>query len=116
MKSATHYAQSKPKSWFACLYETLLGAPQGPRMGSFIALYGRKETIALIRKVLAGDANIKCQISNANGICSKTLALRIMQFLPRFPPSLTAIPTASCLTSGVACMTARICIPARMNA
>jgi lysyl-tRNA synthetase class 1 len=29
------------KSWFSALYETLLGQPQGPRMGSFIALYGK---------------------------------------------------------------------------
>ena len=44
----------KTKEWFACLYETLLGQPQGPRMGSFIALYGTKETAALIDAALAG--------------------------------------------------------------
>ena len=44
------------RDWFKALYETLLGQSQGPRMGSFIALYGRAETIALIRKVLAGEA------------------------------------------------------------
>ena len=44
------------RAWFKALYETLLGQSQGPRMGSFIALYGRAETVALIRKVLAGES------------------------------------------------------------
>jgi lysyl-tRNA synthetase, class I len=41
------------KAWFSTLYETLLGQPQGPRMGSFVKLYGRDKTIALIQRVLA---------------------------------------------------------------
>ncbi len=36
------------RDWFAACYEVLLGQSQGPRMGGFIALYGIKETIALI--------------------------------------------------------------------
>ena len=44
------------KAWFKALYEVLLGQDQGPRMGSFIALYGRKETADLIRKVLRGES------------------------------------------------------------
>jgi lysyl-tRNA synthetase class 1 len=44
------------RDWFGALYETLLGQSQGPRMGSFIALYGRAETVALIRRVLAGES------------------------------------------------------------
>jgi len=43
------------KDWFACLYAVLLGQEEGPRMGSFIALYGRDETLALIRRALAGE-------------------------------------------------------------
>jgi len=43
------------RAWFKALYEILLGRDQGPRMGSFIALYGKAETIALIRRVLAGE-------------------------------------------------------------
>ena len=43
------------KAWFRCLYETLLGQSTGPRMGSFIALYGLEETQALIKKVLDGE-------------------------------------------------------------
>jgi len=49
------YFAAELKAWFSCLYETLLGQPQGPRMGSFVALYGKKETVALIRKVLAKE-------------------------------------------------------------
>jgi lysyl-tRNA synthetase class 1 len=43
------------KDWFGCLYEVLLGQPQGPRMGSFIQLYGIKETIELIGRALKGE-------------------------------------------------------------
>ena len=43
------------KAWFAALYEVLIGQATGPRMGSFIALYGIGETIALIDKALAGE-------------------------------------------------------------
>ncbi len=43
------------RDWFRALYEILLGQPQGPRMGSFIALYGIAETRALIARALAGE-------------------------------------------------------------
>ena len=43
------------KAWFRALYEILLGQSQGPRMGSFIALYGMAESIALIRRAAAGE-------------------------------------------------------------
>lgn len=43
------------RDWFRALYEVLLGEAQGPRFGSFIALYGIKETAALIRRALAGE-------------------------------------------------------------
>ena len=41
--------------WFQALYEILLGQSQGPRFGSFVAIYGIPETVALIEKALAGD-------------------------------------------------------------
>jgi lysyl-tRNA synthetase class 1 len=50
-----HYAQADLKLWFAAMYETMLGQKQGPRMGSFVALYGKDETVKLIRRVLAKD-------------------------------------------------------------
>jgi lysyl-tRNA synthetase class 1 len=41
------------RDWFKALYETLLGSSQGPRMGSFIALYGVANTRRLIAEALA---------------------------------------------------------------
>ena len=43
------------RSWFKALYEILLGQSQGPRMGSFFALYGLAESIRLIERALAGE-------------------------------------------------------------
>ncbi len=43
------------RAWFQALYEILLGQSQGPRMGSFIALYGVNEMVALIDRALAGE-------------------------------------------------------------
>ena len=48
-----HYGFEALRDWFRALYETLLGSPQGPRMGSFIALYGVANTRALIAEALA---------------------------------------------------------------
>ncbi|WP_375398388.1 lysine--tRNA ligase [uncultured Sphingomonas sp.] len=41
------------RDWFRALYETLLGSSQGPRMGSFVALYGIDNTRRLIAEALA---------------------------------------------------------------
>lgn len=43
------------RDWFKALYEVLLGQSQGPRFGSFAALYGVNETIGLIEKGLNGE-------------------------------------------------------------
>jgi len=43
------------RDWFKALYEVLLGEQQGPRFGSFIALYGVEETAKLIRRALEGE-------------------------------------------------------------
>ena len=40
------------RDWFKSLYETLLGTSQGPRMGSFIALYGIDNVRRLIAEAL----------------------------------------------------------------
>ena len=40
--------------WFSALYQVLLGQEQGPRFGSFAALYGRDQTVRLIREGLSG--------------------------------------------------------------
>ncbi|SMF61526.1 lysine--tRNA ligase [Allosphingosinicella indica] len=41
------------RDWFKALYETLLGTSQGPRMGTFIAMYGVADTRKLIAEALA---------------------------------------------------------------
>ncbi len=43
------------RDWFKALYEVLLGEAQGPRFGSFVALYGVSETVSLIRRALVGE-------------------------------------------------------------
>ena len=40
------------RDWFKALYETLLGSSAGPRMGSFIALYGIENSRKLIAEAL----------------------------------------------------------------
>lgn len=49
-----HHEFDPLRSWFTALYEVLLGQSQGPRFGSFVELYGVKETVALIKEKLAG--------------------------------------------------------------
>ena len=44
------------RDWFKALYQTLLGSEQGPRMGSFIALYGVANSRKLIAEALAKAA------------------------------------------------------------
>jgi len=46
---------SNLRDWFKAMYEVLFGQEQGPRMGSFIALYGVRETAALVRRALKGE-------------------------------------------------------------
>ena len=41
------------RDWFKALYEVALGQSQGPRIGSFFALYGINESIAMLRNALA---------------------------------------------------------------
>ena len=43
------------RDWFKALYEILFGQTQGPRFGSFAALFGCAETASLIRRALGGE-------------------------------------------------------------
>ena len=43
------------RAWFSGLYEVLLGSSQGPRFGSFAAIYGLERTIALLESGARGD-------------------------------------------------------------
>ena len=42
------------RDWFKAIYEVALGQTQGPRFGSFAALFGCAQTAVLIRTALAG--------------------------------------------------------------
>ena len=46
------FAFESLRDWFKALYQTLLGSEQGPRMGSFIALYGIENSRQLIEDAL----------------------------------------------------------------
>jgi lysyl-tRNA synthetase class 1 len=48
-----HFGKENLRDWFKTLYETLLGSSQGPRMGSFIALFGLVESRKLIAQALS---------------------------------------------------------------
>lgn len=43
------------RDWFQAIYEICLGQTQGPRFGSFVAIYGPLETAALIEAALDGQ-------------------------------------------------------------
>ena len=43
------------RAWFQALYEVLLGQSQGPRFGSFAAVFGLDRTLALIESAFAGE-------------------------------------------------------------
>ena len=43
------------RAWFQALYEVLLGQSQGPRFGSFVAIFGLERTIALLEQGINGE-------------------------------------------------------------
>ena len=54
-KGATPERPGVSNEFFNMIYAVLLGEERGPRLGSFIALYGVEETRALIAKAVAGS-------------------------------------------------------------
>ena len=54
-KGATAARPGVSNEFFNMVYAVLLGEDQGPRLGSFIAIYGLDETRALIAKALSGE-------------------------------------------------------------
>ena len=46
------------KDFFKLVYQVLLGQEQGPRLGSFIKLYGVEETIKIIDQKLQNVDNV----------------------------------------------------------
>ena len=47
-----YYPKEKLRDWFKAIYEIVFGDEQGPRMGSFISFFRRKETIKLLEDSL----------------------------------------------------------------
>ena len=60
-KGATPARPGVSNDFFNMVYPILLGEERGPRLGSFIALYGTRETRELIEKALAGNLVRKSQ-------------------------------------------------------
>ncbi|MBN9446433.1 MAG: lysine--tRNA ligase [Bosea sp.] len=54
-KSATPERPAVTGEWWKAIYQVLFGEEQGPRFGSFAAIYGLENTRKLIAKALAGD-------------------------------------------------------------
>ena len=58
-KTARRPRTASPASsldWFNMLYQVLLGQEKGPRFGSFVAVYGLKNTVDMIDGALARSA------------------------------------------------------------
>jgi lysyl-tRNA synthetase class 1 len=53
-KGATPERPGVSNLWFNTLYQLLLGEEKGPRFGSFAAIYGIGNTVALIERALSG--------------------------------------------------------------
>ena len=53
-KAGPHGGPGVKLDWFQAIYEVLLGLERGPRLGTFVALYGIPETRALIEKARTG--------------------------------------------------------------
>ena len=82
------------RAWFSALYEVLLGQSQGPRFGSFAAIFGLADTIALIERALAGEDLSARAIRTACEPLPKPE--RFGQDLRRGRPSSTSPPSLTC--------------------
>src|SRR5271155_2191299 len=69
-KGATAARPGVSNDFFNMVYAVLLGEERGPRLGSFIALYGLEETRRLIDKALAGDLVRESQNTIASPIAA----------------------------------------------
>ena len=43
----------KPGAFFKVLYQVLMGAPQGPRLGPYVLAMGKQNVIAALQRVLS---------------------------------------------------------------
>lgn len=51
-----YYEKKELRNWFALLYECLFGFTQGPRLGSFVKIYGVDETKQLVENAIQRQA------------------------------------------------------------
>lgn len=49
------------RDWFRALYQILLGQDEGPRLGTFFALYGLSESVELVRRSIPDHVDISSQ-------------------------------------------------------
>ena len=49
-----HHEFESLRDWFRACYEILFGQSEGPRLGSFFHLYGREESLALLKDAIKG--------------------------------------------------------------
>jgi lysyl-tRNA synthetase, class I len=54
-KQGPHGGPGVKLDWFQAIYEVLLGQERGPRLGTFVALFGIAETRTLIAKARSGE-------------------------------------------------------------
>ncbi|MDD9911603.1 MAG: lysine--tRNA ligase [Alphaproteobacteria bacterium] len=52
-----YYGKERLKDWFAMLYQTLFGTSQGPRLGSFVKIYGIANTVQMVERAVARPKN-----------------------------------------------------------
>ena len=54
-KGATPERPGVSGEWWKAIYQVVFGEDQGPRFGSFAAIFGLERTVALIESALAGE-------------------------------------------------------------
>jgi lysyl-tRNA synthetase, class I len=89
-KGATTSRPGVSNAFFNMVYAVLLGESQGPRLGSFIAIFGLEETRNLIDEALAGELLRKSQVVTMSldaTTSRKTEAPKGMQAQSRRPRS-----------------------------
>jgi lysyl-tRNA synthetase class 1 len=58
-ETGKRHAFGNLRDWFRALYEVLMGQSEGPRFGTFVAVYGLANTCELIRAALDGRLGVE---------------------------------------------------------
>ena len=78
------------RAWFSALYEVLLGQSQGPRFGSFVAIFGVDRTLALMEErivqrlntIAMGYCPFKVELKDFGSFPSHTIYINVTSKLP----------------------------------